>query len=115
MIPANVPIELYRNDTWSASGIIYDDQAAPQPISLQNATILAQIRRRPGGEVIFSISTSSGITVNADNSWEINAVVTVARAGKYYWDFQVTQTLTGKVDTYYAGACTIIDDISRLS
>ena len=115
MIPANTPLELYRNDSWIASGAIYDEQDPPQIIDIQNATILAQIRRRPGGSVVYSITNGYGITINTDNTWEIDCIVTVSRAGKYYWDFQVTQNLTGTVNTYYGGICTIYDDISRLT
>jgi hypothetical protein len=112
MIPAEVPLVLYRNDSWKASGIIYDNQPTPQVVNIQNADILVQIRRRPGGSVIYSIENGNGVTINPNNSWAINAVVTVERGGSYYWDFQVTQP-NGEVDTYYAGPCKIIDDISR--
>jgi hypothetical protein len=112
MIPAYTPIELYRNDSWKSSGVLYDNQVVPQVVNIQTATILVQIRRRAGGDVIFSMTNGDGITINGNNSWTINKVVTVSRAGMYYWDFQVTQVNT-EADTYYAGPCAIVDDISR--
>jgi fumarylacetoacetate (FAA) hydrolase family protein len=110
MIPAYTPIELKQNDSWIARGVIYDDQQVPQVVNIQNATILVQVRRRAGGESVFTASIGDGVTVNPDNSWLINKIVDIPRPGSYVWEFQVTQTGTGQVDTYYGGPCSVFKD-----
>lgn len=110
MIPAYTPIELKMNDSWIAQGVIYDDQDVPQVINIQNATILVQIKRKQGGDALFTMTDTDGVTINPDNSWTINKVLSVARQGQYIWEFQVTQTATGQVDTYYSGPCSIFQD-----
>ena len=111
MIPAVRDLDEYRGDTWQAWGYILDDQVVPQPVDLQTATIRVQVRKRKGGDILLDITNGSGVTVDVDNQWHINALLDF-QAGKHYWDFQVTDGAV--VTTYYAGTFRLHDDVTRI-
>jgi hypothetical protein len=112
MIPAVRDIEEYRGDGWRAWGVLMDNQLVPQIVDLQTAVIRVQVRKRKGGDILLDITNGSGVEVDINNQWSIDAP-TDFQAGKHYWDFQVTQV--GQTpDTYYAGRFTLIDDVTRI-
>ena len=111
MNPGIYNIIAYRNDTLQLTFTLLDSAGAP--ISLATADVKIQVRTKPDGEVLLTMTEGDGITVGGAG----NNVVTIAKicditgCGSYYYDLQATFA-SGVVSTYVRGAFIVQKDIT---
>lgn len=111
ILPGTRNIVIKRGDTWDRVYTLQDSDG--NPVSLVGATVLVQVRRRPGSTVEISLDTVPAISITGAGNNQILVFYTVdIAAGDYQWDLQVTYS-SGKVRTYLSGSFKVVDDIAR--
>ena len=101
MLPANVPLQVYRGDTYSWSFRLWVDRERTQPIDLTGVTPKAEIRDRAGGTLMLELPLKVELpnVIEADLSPEDGKKLT---RHKGVWDMQLTLA-DGTVTTIIAG------------
>jgi len=112
MIPGVFNMRAYRNDTLSYVISITDANSAP--ISLANADVKMQVRTRPDGEILMSLTEGNGITIGGvgSNVITLSKIVDIENCGNYHYDIQATFN-SGIVSTYLKGLFIVIKDITQ--
>lgn len=110
--PANWPIKIWRNNTWSQTFAIFDGTT---PIDLSGSTIVIQVRTSAEApEATLTLSTtSSTITITGDdhNQITLNKKVDIP-AGNYVYDIDITfPSMDSK--TYVWGTFYVQEDITK--
>lgn len=111
MTPGRYPLILYRGDTYRWQFSLWNDLANTEPVDLTGATAASQIRDKPGGSLIASL-TCSVATPNI-----IHAVLAAsdcaALPNSAAWDLQVTYA-SGDVSTVLAGPVNTTFDVTTV-
>lgn len=109
MMPANLPLQIYRGDTARWQFKLWANTDKTDPVDLTNVTPKAEIRDKPSGTKISELNCD----VQLPNI--INATLDPATSrslpAKGYWDLQLTYT-SGDINTVLAGAVTVTPDIT---
>lgn len=112
MQPGRLPLILYKGDTGRWQFRLWLDLAMTAAADLTGVTVTAQIRDRPGGNLI----TAMDCTVTLPNI--VNAVLTSANSALLpstaAWDLQLLYA-SGDVFTALAGQVNVVSDVTRLS
>jgi len=108
--PATLDIKLWRGDTWSQTFAL---TANSSPIDLSTATVTIQIRKGCGGTLMVTLTNGDGITIGgvSNNEITIGKVISIDK-GNYFWDMQVTQSVSS-IKTYLTGDFIVYDDITK--
>jgi hypothetical protein len=84
------------------------------PIDLSNTEVRCQFRHRSKtGSVVVDLSLGNGLTLNGvdNNIVEIDEIKNLNwNSGTYFYDIEITYTLTGKIFTYVEGTMNVIQD-----
>lgn len=101
MLPANVPLSVYRGDSYSWSFRLWADRERTQPVDLTGATPKAEIRDRAGGTLMLPLPLTVELpnVIVADLSPADGKKLT---RHKGVWDLQLTLA-DGTVTTVIAG------------
>lgn len=112
MIPGSYTIEAYRNDTLELTFTITDGSA--NPISLASADVKMQIRNRPDGDILQTLTEGDGITIGGagNNVITISKVIGIQDGGNYAYDLQSTFA-SGVVTTYVRGNFILFEDVTK--
>jgi len=112
MIPGNYNIQAYRNDTLLKTITITD--ANGSPVSLATAAVVMQVKTKPDGDLLMTLSEGDGLTVSGagNNIITVSKVVSIDECGTYYYDVQASYA-SGIVSTYLRGAFNVIKDITE--
>ena len=86
MIPGLYDIKAYRNDTLTKTFTVVD--SAGSPVSFATADIKMQVRPKPDGDVMMTLTEGDGLTVGGAG----NNVITISRV----IDIQGCHTLADK-------------------
>jgi hypothetical protein len=112
MIPGVFNIKAYRNDTMTYVITVTDENSAA--ISFANADVKMQVRTRPDGDIVLSLTEGNGISIGGvgNNIITLNKVVDIEDCGNYHYDLQATFT-SGVVSTYIKGLFIVQKDITE--
>jgi len=112
MIPGTYDIKAYRNDTLTKTFTVVD--SAGSPVSFATADIKMQVRPKPDGDIMMTLSEGDGLTVSGagNNVITISRVIDIQGCGFYYYDIQATFS-TGVVSTYVKGSFIVQKDITK--
>jgi len=112
MIPGLYDIKAYRNDTLTKTFTVVDSTGSP--VSFATADIKMQVRPKPDGDVMMTLSEGDGLTVSGagNNVISISRVINIDGCGFYYYDIQATFA-TGVVSTYVKGSFIVQKDITK--
>jgi hypothetical protein len=112
MIPGIYDIKAYRNDTLTKTFTVVD--SAGSPVSFAAADIKMQVRPKPDGDIMMTLSEGDGLTVGGagNNVISISRVIDIQGCGFYYYDIQATFA-TGVVSTYVKGSFIVQKDITK--
>ena len=112
MIPGAYTIQAYRNDTLQLTFTITDGSAIP--IDLNTATMKMQIRNRPDGDVLQTLTEGDGLTVSGagNNIVTVSKVISIESGGVYTYDLQATFA-SGVVTTYVKGNFILFEDVTK--
>lgn len=109
MNPGPYTLQIYRGDSYRWQFTLFDDVNQSQPSDLTGVTVLSQIRDRPGGNYICSLTCTVTLP---------NVIVTYLAAqdsallpGSAAWDLQLTYA-SGDVATVLAGPVNITPDVT---
>jgi hypothetical protein len=109
MMPANLPLEIYRGDTSRWQFKLWADAEKTQPIDLSSAVPKAEIRDKPAGtkvsELVCEVEEPNIVNMTLD------VVTSRSLPAKGYWDLQISYS-SGDVQTVLAGAVTVTPDIT---
>jgi hypothetical protein len=109
MMPANLPLDIYRGDTSRWQFKLWADTDKTEPVDLTSVAVKAEIRDKPAGTKISELLCD----VETPNIINMTLPVSVSRGlpAKGYWDLQLTYA-SGDVNTVLAGAVTVTPDIT---
>jgi hypothetical protein len=111
MTPGNLPLSLYKGDTYRWRFSLWLDVAQTQPADLTGVTATSQIRDKPGGTLVAAIAC----TVTLPNI--IDAVLSAADSAKLpssgAWDLQLLYA-SGDVATALAGTVNTVADVTTV-
>ena len=112
MIPGLYDIKAYRNDTLTKTFTVVDSTGSP--VSFATAEIKMQVRPKPDGDVMMTLTEGDGLTVSGagNNVISISRVIDIQGCGFYYYDIQATFA-TGVVSTYVKGSFIVQKDITK--
>ena len=107
MQPANLPLEIYRGDSMRLRVKLFDQ--LKQPIPLDDVTAKSEIRDRPAGTQITSLTA----TITLPNTIELylSPAQSHALPARAVWDLQLTYS-SGEVKTPLAGQVSITADVT---
>jgi hypothetical protein len=112
MTPGSYPLSLYRGDSYRWRFTLYDDVAQTQPTDLTDVEVNSQIRDKPGGSLIATLSC----TVTLPNV--IDAVLSASDCAQLpnsaAWDLQLNYA-SGDVATVLAGAVNVTTNVTNTS
>lgn len=109
MNPGPYTLQVYRGDSYRWQFTCFDDVNQTQPSDLTGVTVNSQIRDRPGGNYICSLTC----TVTPPNiiNTHLAAVDSGKLSGSAVWDLQLTYA-SGDVATILAGPVNITTDVT---
>jgi hypothetical protein len=112
MIPGLYDIKAYRNDTLTKTFTVVDSTGSP--VSFATAEIKMQVRPKPDGDVMMTLTEGDGLTVGGagNNVISISRVIDIQGCGFYYYDIQATFS-SGVVSTYVKGSFIVQKDITK--
>jgi hypothetical protein len=111
MLPGKYPLTIYRGDSFLWQFVLWTDDTRTTPLDLTGASILSQIRNRPGGTLIVTLNCSVLLPNNIFMAIAAPQCATLPGTG--VWDLQVTFP-SGDVSTVLAGTVTSTPDVSAL-
>jgi hypothetical protein len=111
MTPGNMPLRLYRGDTYSWQFALFSDPAATVPVDLTGIAVLSEIRNQPAGSLIC-IFNNTIILPNIINMvlTAANSELLVATGGA--WDLRLFYP-NNLVATILAGPVSVIMDVTN--
>jgi len=109
MMPANLPLEIYRGDTARWQFKLWADAEKTDPVDLTTAAPKAEIRDKPAGVKVSELLCE----VELPNIVNMTLDVATSRTlpAKGYWDLQITYN-NGDVQTVLAGAVSVTPNIT---
>ena len=108
MTPGNYPLVIYRGDSYKWQFKLWSDTAKTQPVDLTGVTVKAEIRDRPGGNLLGTLACA--ITMpNIINASLTSADTALLTSGA--WDMQLTYS-DGEVSTVLSGLVTVTMDVT---
>jgi hypothetical protein len=109
MIPGKYDLKLYRGDSYSWRLVLWSDEAKTVPFPLTGATVESEIRDKPSGSKIITLSC----VVTLPNTIDITALpaMSVAAPPKGVWDCQITFP-DGTVKTPIGGQVIVVPDVT---
>ena len=109
MTPGDLPLNIYRGDTYHWRFTLWTDSNKTVPADLTGVTVKSEIRDKPSGSVIKPIAC----TIKMPNI--IHATLSAAASGalpsKGAWDLQLTYS-SGDVVTVLAGDVAVTPDVT---
>jgi hypothetical protein len=108
-MPQQMPLDVYRGDSYHWTFTLWTDSAATDPYDLTGAVAKAEIRVKPGSPVLALLVC----TVTQPNivDVELPADLSTPLTGKAVWDLQLTFP-DSSVKTVVAGVVTITPDVT---
>lgn len=112
--PGTFDLDLYQGDTNTWEFRLWDDLAKTAPHNLATSTVLAQVRRSPGGRILFTLDLTVVLphrilAALPATAWDTIDVCQPLQ--KASWDLQVTDA-EDKVQTVLKGDVFITADVS---
>lgn len=109
MMPATLPLTLYRGDTARWQFKLWADTDKTEPVDLTDVTPKAEIRDKPSGTKISELAC----TVTLPNIIDASLEPAISRTlpAKGFWDLQLTYS-SGDIATVLAGPVTVTPDIT---
>lgn len=113
MLPATLPLALYRGDSYAWKFTLYADANKTQPADLTGVTAKAEIRPTSGATPIIAMTctVTQPNVINVKllaNAW---GTTSPAKAGIAIWDLQLTYA-AGDVKTIVRGDVTVTGDVT---
>lgn len=107
MQPANLPLDLYRGDSFALSVTLLDQNNLP--IDLTGVVAKSEIRDRPAGLLIVAFTC----TITLPNIINLNLISEDSQElpPNAVWDLQLTYA-SGDVKTVLAGQVTVTADVT---
>lgn len=109
MMPAALPLTLYRGDTARWQFKLWADTDKTQPVDLTGVAAKAEIRDKPGGTVKGQL-TCDIVLPNIINA-SLDPATSKALPGKASWDLQLTYA-SGDIETVLAGPVSVTSDVT---
>jgi hypothetical protein len=110
MTPAQLPLNLYRGDTYRWTIKVWTDEGKTQAADLSTATAKAQIRSQSGTNVVaLNCTITLPNTVNMDLDAASSRKLTTAQGR---WDLELTYS-SGVVATILAGQVNVTADVTH--
>ena len=108
MTPGNYPLVIYRGDSYKWQFKLWSDTAKTQPVDLTGVTVKAEIRDRPGGNLLGTLACAITMpnVINASLTSTDTALLTSGA-----WDMQLTYS-DGEVSTVLSGLVTVTMDVT---
>ena len=107
--PARYDLAVYEGDSFHWQFKMWTDDTKTTPIDLTGASAMAQIRDKPGGTVLATLTC----TVTAPNVVDVVLSATASETvAAGVWDLQVTGS-GGWVTTYVAGKVAVTQDVTE--
>jgi len=109
MTPGNMPLNIYRGDTYHWRFTLWADANKTEPTDLTGVTVKSEIREKPSGTLI----TPMECTIELPNiiHLTLSADASGALPGKGAWDLQLTYD-SGDVVTILAGDVVVTPDVT---
>lgn len=109
MMPAALPLTLYRGDTARWQFKLWADTGKTQPVDLTGVTPKAEIRDKPGGTVKGALDCVVELPniINAS----LDPAVSRNLPSKASWDLQLTYA-SGDIETVLAGPVSVTPDVT---
>lgn len=111
MLPGKYNLTLYRGDSFSRGFRLWADKAKTLPVDLDGATVAAEIRNKPGGEVMISMDCTIVLPNEVWVSLTPDMWIGVP-AGNGAWDLEVIFA-NDEIHTPLAGKVTITVDVTN--
>jgi hypothetical protein len=109
MTPGKYSLAIYRGDSYSWQFKLWQDAAKTQPVDLTGVTVKSEIRDKPAGVVLGTLTCAVTMPNIIDAS--LTAADTTAITTSGVWDLQLTYA-DGEVSTVLAGAATLTMDVT---
>jgi hypothetical protein len=108
MTPGNYSLAIYRGDSYKWQFKLWSDTAKTQPVDLTGVTVKAEIRDRPGGNLLGTLACAITMPniINASLTSTDTALLTSGA-----WDMQLTYS-DGEVSTVLSGLVTVTMDVT---
>jgi hypothetical protein len=110
MMPGTYPLTLYRGDTYTFRVVLWADPEQTDPVDLTGATVAAEIRDKPSGTTIVSMTCTVTTPNIVDVALDADDAELVPLKGA--WDLEITYP-DGTVHTVLAGAVTATADVTH--
>ena len=109
MGPAIFDLILYRGDSYGYRFKLWQDAEKTIPFDLAGATVIAEIRNKPGGTMITPLDA----TIVEPNFVDLKITSEMSKASvpSGLWDLEITFA-TGEVNTPVKGSVSVTADIS---
>lgn len=122
MTPGKYDLKLYRGDSYAWSFDLWHDVDKTDPVDLTGATAAAQIRDKPGGEMVIDLDCSVVSTPAGPGPARTNTVVVRLPAAQWAeaptlgivatWDLEIVYP-DATVQTIVAGKVTVTYDVTH--
>lgn len=109
MMPATLPLDIYRGDTARWQFKLWADPEKTDPVDLTGVVAKAEIRDKSGGSKISELACV--ITTPNTINMTLDAATSRALPNKGFWDLQLTYP-SNDVNTILSGAVTVTPDIT---
>ena len=109
MTPGKLALSLYRGDSYRWSFLLWTDTAKTIPADLTGVIAKAEIRDKPGGNMI--VPTVCTVVLPNTITMVLDALDSQLLPPAGVWDLQLTYP-TGEVATVLAGAVTTTADVT---
>jgi hypothetical protein len=108
MTPGKYALLIYRGDSYKWQFKLWSDTAKTVPLDLTGVTVKAEIRDKPGGNVLGALTCVVTLPNIIDASLAAAETATLTSG---VWDLQLTYT-GGNVSTVLTGLVTVTMDVT---
>jgi hypothetical protein len=109
MSPGDLPLAIYRGDTYKWRFLVWADVDKTEAVDLAGVAVKSEIRNAPAGTEIIPLPCV--ITLPNIIDIELTAAVSRTLPASGVWDLQLTYS-SGYVATILAGAVTVRADVT---